>query len=123
MPPLVLIVEDDPAFARFVAAALRLAGYASTVCHSGAEGLAAAQRDPPAAVVLDMLMPGMSGLTMLEQLRAGEQTASIPVLLLTGSANPERERAALALGAVRCLRKPITAAALIDAVRATAPLT
>ena len=122
MPPTVLIIDDDPAVVRFLAAALRLGGYLTVTAHTGTDGLAAAIAAPPDAVLLDVSMPGMDGLEVLARLKAGPGTAGIPVLMLTASFDPNCEPAALARGAARFLSKPISTAALLAAVQAVAPL-
>jgi CheY-like chemotaxis protein len=115
--PLVLIVEDDAAVARFIAAVVRLVGWRARVASNGRDGLRAAQRLHPDAVVLDLSLPVMGGLDVLRALKRDPATAPIPVLVLTGSPVGDEEGLARALGAADYLRKPIAAPALTDALR------
>jgi CheY-like chemotaxis protein len=80
----VLFVDDDPDIRRIASMSLSaVGGYAVTVASSGPEALEAANRDLPDVVLLDVMMPGMDGLTTLGQLRANARTASIPVIFMT----------------------------------------
>ena len=80
----VLFVDDDPDIRRIASMSLSaVGGYAVTVASSGSEALEAANRDLPDVVLLDVMMPGMDGLTALGQLRANARTASIPVIFMT----------------------------------------
>lgn len=113
----VLLIEDDPHIARFISAALRLEGYRVRTAASGVAGLSAAQEHRPAAVITDMMLPGMTGLEILRHLKMNPDTAEIPILVLTASLATSGERDALTLGASAYLRKPISATDLTAAVR------
>jgi DNA-binding response OmpR family regulator len=76
----ILVIEDDARLARQISRELQRAEHASTVCNDGAEGLQAALRDPPDLVVLDLNLPGMDGLSVLENLRHAHSTARILIL-------------------------------------------
>jgi two-component system OmpR family response regulator len=80
----VLFVDDDPDIRRIASMSLSaVGGYAVTVASSGSEALEVANRDLPDVVLLDVMMPGMDGLTTLGQLRANVRTASVPVIFMT----------------------------------------
>ena len=79
----ILVVDDDPASARLVQAALGQLGFVVMVASSGAAGLAAATARPPRAVVLDLLMPEMDGFEFLRRFRAHAEPAAIPVMIWT----------------------------------------
>lgn len=102
----VLIVDDDPNTLASVARAFRLAGYEATVCDSGARALQLMAAGRFDVVLSDVVMPGMDGITMLEQLRAaGVQT---PVIMISGQANVEMAVRATRMGAVDFLEKPLS---------------
>jgi DNA-binding response OmpR family regulator len=112
----VLLIEDDPHVARFVTATLRLEGYAVRAAVSGTAGLSAAREQPPHAIVLDLMLPGMGGMDVLRHLKADPGTAAVPVLIFTASATGDEEHVARSLGATAYLRKPISAGDLAAAI-------
>jgi two-component system, OmpR family, KDP operon response regulator KdpE len=120
---LILVVEDDPAMARFAVSALRLSGYQATVAATGAAGLIAFAAAPPDAMLVDIHLPDMSGWDLIEQVRSGDGSHACPVLVWTGhldDADPQTEERIARVK--RVLTKPVTASVLIDAVRDVAPL-
>ena len=108
--PSVLVIEDDTSALRLLREYLEPVGYDVQVALNGEAGLAAARGAPPAAVLLDILLPGMDGWEVLRQLRADERLADVPVVILT--VVDERE-IGLALGAVDYLVKPVSRDALL----------
>ena len=78
----ILIVEDEPAIAELLAEILADEGYRVTVT-VGEAALAEARDDPPALVLLDVMMPGMDGPTVCRHLKADARTARVPVIFLT----------------------------------------
>jgi len=80
---LVLVVDDDESVAAAVERALRRAGHRVLVAHRGADALQLARENPPDVLVLDIWMPGMSGIEVCRHIRANPQLARIPVLFLT----------------------------------------
>src|SRR3974377_767771 len=77
----VLVVEDEKKTASFIRKALQAEGFAVDVCHNGDEAWAAARGTPFDAIVLDIMLPGRDGLSLLRQLR--ERQNATPVLLLS----------------------------------------
>jgi two-component system phosphate regulon response regulator PhoB len=109
----VLVVDDEPDIVALVAYHLAKAGYRVSTAASGSDALAAAQRERPSLVVLDLMLPGMSGFDMLEQLRADPATREIAVLMLTARKDePDRIRG-LSLGADDYLTKPFSPPELV----------
>ncbi|MGH7627350.1 MAG: response regulator [Gemmatimonadaceae bacterium] len=109
----VLVVDDEQDIVALVTYHLLKSGYRVTTARSGTEALAAARADRPALIVLDLMLPGMSGYDVLEQLRASDDTRHIAVLMLTARRDePDRIRG-LALGADDYLTKPFSPQELV----------
>ena len=112
----VLVVEDEKKTASFVRKALEGEGFAVDVCHRGDEALAAATSTPFDGIVLDIMLPGRDGLSVLRQLRAqGNRT---PVLLLSARGEVNERVEGLNTGADDYLPKPFVIAELVARVRA-----
>jgi two-component system phosphate regulon response regulator PhoB len=104
----ILVVDDEPDIVALVAYHLARAGYGVSTASTGPEALAKATSELPALVVLDLMLPGMSGFDVLERLRAEPSTAHIAVLSLTARRDePDRVRG-LTLGADDYLTKPFS---------------
>lgn len=112
--PTVLIVDDDRQIAEGTAVRLRAAGYETLVVHNGAEGLAAAHLRTPDAILLDVRMPVMDGMTALGRLKDDPETQEIPVVML--SASVIDQNAALDAGARFFVKKPFVGRELVDAI-------
>jgi DNA-binding response OmpR family regulator len=112
----VLLVDDDQEIARAVKLRLRKSGYAVTVAFNGEAGLQAALESPPDAIILDMRMPLMDGLTMLTEMRREDRMRRIPVILLSAFMREEDKRNALRLGASYFIEKPYDSLVLVEAV-------
>jgi two-component system phosphate regulon response regulator PhoB len=109
----VLVVDDESDIVALVAYHLAKAGYRVSTASTGADALAQAKNEVPALVVLDLMLPGMSGFEVLEQLRADESTAHVAVLMLTARRDePDRIRG-LSLGADDYLTKPFSPQELV----------
>jgi CheY-like chemotaxis protein len=106
----VLLVEDDPSAVRLLRAYLEPAGYGVRTAASGEDALAAARSNPPAAILLDVLLPGVDGWEVLRRLKGDPELRDIPVVMVT--VVDERE-VGLALGAVDYLVKPVDREALL----------
>lgn len=100
----VLIVEDDPALQASVAELLREAGYAVDVSADGTEGLYLGEEYPIDLAVIDLGLPGLSGLELIRKLRAAE--CRFPILILTARADWQDKVAGLEAGADDYLTKP-----------------
>ena len=89
IPASVLVVDDDDTIRALVAFALRRAGLDVLEAHSGQAGLELVASETVDLVVLDMTMPGMSGTDVVRALRSGSETATLPILLMTGSGDED----------------------------------
>src|SRR6478609_9345790 len=112
----VLVVEDEKKTAAFVRKALQAEGFAVDVCHNGEEAWLAAHMTPFDAIVLDIMLPGRDGLSVLRQLR--ERKSSTPVLLLSARGEVNERVEGLDAGADDYLPKPFELAELVARVRA-----
>ncbi|MBK7764730.1 MAG: two-component system response regulator [Sulfuritalea sp.] len=114
----ILIVDDEPTNLSLLTHVLR-PEYQVRAANSGASALRAAAGEPrPDLVLLDVMMPGMDGYTVLWHLRASPATADIPVIFLTALADDLDEERGLKLGAADYITKPIKPAVLLARVRA-----
>jgi len=111
----ILIVEDEPRIASFVAKGLRADGHVATVVGDGREGLDEAMSGNHDLVVLDIGLPGMDGFEVLEHLRA--QGSSVPVIVLTARDSVSDTVTALEGGADDYMPKPFRFAELLARVR------
>ena len=94
----VLVVEDDRFLRRACEATLRRRGLTVLGAGDGEEGLRLARAEAPDLILLDVLMPKLTGLEVLQALRGAEATRSIPVLILSNSSSPRDIEAIAALG-------------------------
>jgi DNA-binding response OmpR family regulator len=112
----ILIAEDDKKIASFIRKALREAGYAVDEVNDGNRALELARQTPYDAVVLDIMMPGRDGLSVLKLLR--EQHVETPVLILTARGEVSERIAGLELGADDYMGKPFAMGELLARVQA-----
>jgi DNA-binding response OmpR family regulator len=112
----VLVVEDERKTASFIRKALQAEGFAVDVCHNGDDALAAASATPFDGIVLDIMLPGRDGLSLLRQLR--EQRNDTPVLLLSARGEVNERVEGLNAGADDYLPKPFALVELVARVRA-----
>src|SRR6185295_12403757 len=112
----VLVVEDEKKTASFIRKALQAEGFAVDVFHNGNDALAAAIATPFDALVLDIMLPGRDGLSVLRQLR--ERRNTTPVLLLSARGQVDERVEGLDAGADDYLPKPFALAELVARVRA-----
>lgn len=108
-----LLVDDDLDVADMYAMQLTALGFHVTRAHSGTEAIIRAGSDAPDLIYLDLGLPEMHGLDVLEQLRASPRTASIPVVILTNYSEPELVARGRDLGAHDYLIKAHTPPALL----------
>ena len=102
----VLVIDDDADLGRVIRRVLELEGYDVLLSDDGLRGLAAAQRQRPDAIVLDLMMPVMDGYLVLEQLRNDARTRDVPVVVLSAVAFEETRERVEAAGASAFLTKP-----------------
>ena len=114
----ILVVDDEPDIVALVAYHLAKSGFRVATAANGDDALEQAKRELPSLIVLDLMLPGMSGFDVLESLRRNETTRDIAVLMLTARREePDRLRG-LSLGADDYLVKPFSPAELVLRVQA-----
>jgi two-component system alkaline phosphatase synthesis response regulator PhoP len=113
----ILVVDDDADLRDAIAFTLGGAGFAVATAADGPAALATIGTARPDLVVLDVMMPGPSGIEVCRQLREDPRTASLPVVLLTARTSPAFRYAGLATGANRHVLKPFDPADLVALVR------
>jgi CheY-like chemotaxis protein len=103
----ILVADDDKVTLETIGAQLRGSGFQVVTAMDAMQAFMVAQRSSPDAVLLDIQMPGGTGLDTLKRLRASTKTQNIPVIAISGlpGAGPKTE--ALALGAVEFFPKPV----------------
>jgi DNA-binding response OmpR family regulator len=114
----ILVVEDDRDIAELVGRYLEKAGFAVEILASGRDGLAALSDRPPDLLVLDVMLPYVSGLEICRAARTQERTALIPIIMLTARAEESERIAGLEIGADDYIAKPFSPNELVARVRA-----
>lgn len=116
--PRVLIVEDERPLTQILDYNLKREGYSVVICHDGAEGLRRAQTLLPDLIILDLMLPGMGGLEICRDLRAGDRTKTIPILMLTARAEETDQVVGFSMGADDYVTKPFSVKVLLQRVKA-----
>ena len=114
----VLVVDDDPDIRELIAFKLRALGFTIDIAPDGEAGLAAALAAPPDLILLDVMMPKMSGLDVTRELRANSDTAGTPIILLTAKAQEADVARGFSLGATDYVIKPFSPRDLVNRVQA-----
>jgi two-component system phosphate regulon response regulator PhoB len=104
----ILVADDEPDVLNLVASNLQRAGFEVFKAEDGQQALRLAREQSPALLVLDVMMPGLSGLDVLKQLKQTPKTAGIPVLMLTARADEVDRIVGLELGADDYVTKPFS---------------
>lgn len=104
--PEVLVVEDDRELNELVGAYVTMAGFAYRSALDGAAALAQVGQRPPAAVVLDLMLPDISGFEVCTRLRAAGPASEVPVIILTALDSPDSRERGRQCGATEYLTKP-----------------
>lgn len=115
--PIALIVEDSAFLRSILAAHLRQLGFQVTALEKGESAAAVARHLRPQLICLDLMLPGVCGLEICEQLRSAEETAHTPILITSARSMPQDRVFAEQVGADDYITKPIHPAALAECVR------
>jgi DNA-binding response OmpR family regulator len=114
--PTVLVVEDDPVILRLLEVNFEMEGFRVLLAHDGADAVEVTRRERPDVVVSDVMMPGTSGLDLVEALKGDPDTAAIPVVMLSAKAQAADVQAGLEAGADDYITKPFEPVDLVDRV-------
>jgi len=114
---LILIVEDNPKNLKLVRDTLQVKGYQTVEAETGEEGVALARERQPALVLMDIQLPGMSGIEALRELRADPVTRAIPVIAVTASVMAQERQKVMAARFDGFQGKPISVRELLATVR------
>ena len=108
----VLVVDDEPGIGRILRIKLKLSGYEVITTTSGAEAIEMVRARKPDIMLLDFLMPGVTGVDVLSRVRS---FSNVPIIMFTG--RPEIADFALKLGADDCIGKPFDIDLLVEKIR------
>jgi CheY-like chemotaxis protein len=112
--PSVLIVDDDQTLAELLKMMLGMSGFDTAAVFSGQAALEWVEKKVPEAMLLDLMMPDIDGLTVLRQLRAAEATRHIPIIILTARTDAATHNACREAGATTLLTKPAPREKLVE---------
>jgi CheY-like chemotaxis protein len=101
----ILLIEDDMFMRRLYSDVFTLEGFDFTTAENGEEGLLQIYKETPALILLDIMMPNMNGLEVLEKLKIDPRTKNIPVVMLTNLSGKTEENNAMQKGATKYLVK------------------
>ena len=118
----VLIADDDRVLSHLLSARLRSKGWTVTVAFDAMQAMMFAMRIVPDVILLDINMPGGTGIEALRKLKVSSKTSQIPVVVLSGSLNPADEVMVRELGAIGYVTKPADPDTLHDTLTQVATL-
>jgi len=113
---LILIVEDNEKNRKLERDVLQFHGYRTAEAETGEDGVRMAQASPPALILMDIQLPGISGIEALHQIRADSRTRGIPVIAVTASAMTQDRQTIMAAGFDGYQSKPINVKEFVAAV-------
>ncbi|MBE1424138.1 DNA-binding response OmpR family regulator [Desulfomicrobium macestii] len=113
--PSILLIDDEEAFVTTLQERLEMRGFSAKVALDGQSGLDMIAEDPPDVIVLDLRMPGISGVEVLRRIR--KQWPGLPVIMLSGHGSDMDFETCVHLGAAMYHKKPLDINTLIESVR------
>lgn len=119
--PCVLVVDDEPDVVSFVEQVLLAEGFRVLTAYDGISALDIAETEKPDMVLLDIMMPMMSGYEVCEQLKSNPTTQQIPVICFSSAHTPDARAHSLKVGAATLLMKPFLPAELVTQIRRRLP--
>jgi two-component system, OmpR family, phosphate regulon response regulator PhoB len=114
----ILIIEDERALTDVLTYNLQRDGYEVSVAHDGQEGLRKAQTTLPDLIILDLMLPLLSGIDVCRELRARERTRDIPIIILTAKAEEMDQLVGFSMGADDYVTKPFSVKVLLQRIKA-----
>ena len=118
MSATILVVEDEPAIQELISCNLELAGHKALCAGTAEQAFAIVRAELPDLIVLDWMLPGMSGVDFTRKLRADERTNAVPVIMLTARSEEKDKLAGLETGADDYVTKPFSPRELLARVKA-----
>ncbi len=118
MPATILVVEDEPAIQELISAALQHAGHRVMRAYSAEEAVPLVNGTLPDVVLLDWMLPGMSGIQFARRLRGEDRTRELPIIMLTARGEEQDKVAGLDAGADDYLTKPFSPRELVARIKA-----
>ncbi len=118
MPATILVVEDEPAIQELISAALQHAGHRVMRAYSAEEAVPLVNGTLPDVVLLDWMLPGMSGIQFARRLRGEDRTRDLPIIMLTARGEEQDKVAGLDAGADDYLTKPFSPRELVARIKA-----
>jgi len=115
--PRVLIVEDERGLVQSLSWYFAREGYETLIAHDGNEGLRKAQTILPDLILLDIMLPGLDGLSICRELRAGERTRDIPIIMITAKSEESDQLIGYNVGADDYVTKPFSNKVLLQKVK------
>lgn len=112
----ILVAEDDKMLSKMMCSILKEGGHTCFPVFDAMQAVMFAIKQPPDLVLLDINMPGGTGLGVLKKLKASSKTSFVPVLVISGSIDPSMPAQVLELGAAQFLSKPLEPSILLQAV-------
>ena len=114
----ILIVEDDPDIAEMISYNLGKEGYSIVLTDNGEDAVARAQKEHPAIIILDIMLPGMDGMEVCRTLKQADETRHMPIIMLSARSQETDKVVGLELGADDYVTKPFSPRELIARIRA-----
>ncbi len=118
MPETILIVEDEKDIAKMIDYNLKKEGYKTIIVNDGEDALDAAITKHPNLILLDLMLPGLSGLDVCKELKAERKAVSIPIIMLTAKSQESDKVIGLELGADDYITKPFSPRELVARIKA-----
>lgn len=112
----ILIIEDDRSAARLAQYTLQQVGYEVSLAYDGFEGLNKAIADRPDLIILDVMLPGLDGYEVCHRLRERNETAALPVLMISAKVRDEDRDIGIKVGADGYLAKPVEPSVMLEKV-------
>jgi two-component system phosphate regulon response regulator PhoB len=116
--PRILIVEDEKSLVKPLEYSFKREGYETSVAHDGDEGLRKAQTQLPDLILLDIMLPGKNGIEICQELRSGDRTREIPIIMLTAKAEEMDQVIGFSVGADDYVTKPFSTKVLLQRIKA-----
>ena len=113
----ILFIEDEPDQITLIKTRIEASGYGFDSANNGESGLEKVSTDKPDLVLLDVVLPGISGLEVCKRLKQDEKTKEIPIILLTAIGAKNAEEKCMACGADSFLKKPYDSAVLMKEIK------